>query len=186
MPRSVHRFIGSVIGILWFDVLRIRRALTLANIRLAYPDWPEERVIRTARESMCIVGQGIVDVVIIPFINQTWVDQNVEFRGLENYKLAHQDTGISFLSLHLASGDLAVAAMSIRGFPIHLITKEFKSAWLNNFWFSSRKKHGTRYISDRKSSFEILRALKKKGDCYFCPGPIYGPADWSRGTVLWL
>lgn len=176
MPRSFHRMLGSFLGLLWFDVLRIRRSLVLSNLRLAYPDWPDEKIVSTARKSMCGVGQGIIDVILIPFLDKSWVSKHVEFRGIENYERARlQGKGVGFLSLHLASGDLAVAAMSIIGMPIHLITKEFKSAWLNNFWFSSRKKHGTRYISDRKSSFDILKALKKNEIVIFVLDQFMGP-----------
>ncbi|MDZ4661593.1 MAG: lysophospholipid acyltransferase family protein [Pseudomonadota bacterium] len=180
MPRAFHRHLGNFIGILWFDILRIRRGLVLANIRLAYPEWNDDRIVMTARQAMCIVGRGIVDVVLIPFMSKSWVEKHVDFRGTEYYEVARQKarqrgTGVGFLSLHLASGDLAVAAMSISGFPIHLITKEFKSAWLNDFWFSARKKHGTRYISDRKSSFDILKALKKNEVVIFVLDQFMGP-----------
>ena len=148
----------------------------MANIKLAYPDWDDDQVVKLARQSMCGVGRGIVDVFLIPFINKSWVEKNIEIRGQEHYELSRKKgKGVGFLSLHLASGDLAVAAMSINGFPIHLITKEFKSAWLNNFWFSARKKHGTRYISDRKSSFDILKALKKNEVVIFVLDQFMGP-----------
>ncbi len=176
LPRSLQRFSASLLGFLWFDLLRVRRKIVLDNLRLAFPEWSEDRRLNVARQSMFHVGLNITDVLLLPFIDRRWVDENFVFEGMENYEaVVKKGKGALFLSLHLGSGDLAVAAMSLKGMPIHCITKEFKSQWLNNLWFTARRRHGTRFISDRKSSFDILRALRKNEFVVFVFDQFMGP-----------
>lgn len=176
LSGAFHALVGRFIGFIWFDIFRIRRKVILDNLRLAFPNISDSEAHRIARRSMSAVGRNIVDVFVIPFISKNWLEKNVEFVGYENYQTANaKNKGIMILSLHLGSGDLACACLSLKGIPLHVITKEFKSAWLNNFWFSARKKHGTKFISDRKSSFEILRALRKNESVVFVLDQYMGP-----------
>ncbi len=176
LPRGFHRAIARFLGVLWFDILRVRRSVVMANLKLAYPDKNEEELLSIARASMYTMGRNIVDVMLIPFLHKSWVAKNCEIRGKENYERAQAEgKGVIFLSLHLGCGDLAVSAMSIERMPINVITKEFKSQWLNDLWFSTRRKHGSKYISDRKSSFEILRALRQKEIVVFVLDQYMGP-----------
>jgi KDO2-lipid IV(A) lauroyltransferase len=58
---------------------------------------------------------------------------------------------------------------------MQLISKEFKSRWLNDLWFGMRRKHGTRFIAPEKSSFEILRALRRNELVVFVLDQFMGP-----------
>lgn len=176
MPRSFHRALARFLGILWFDILRVRRKIVLENLKIAFPEKTDAERLAIARAAMFNMGRTIVDVMLLPFITKEWSDRYMEIRGYEHYQKAHaQGKGTIFLSLHLGNGDMAVCAMSLFGMPVHVITKEFKSAWLNELWFSARKKHGSKYISDRKSSFEILRVLRQNEIVIFVLDQYMGP-----------
>jgi Kdo2-lipid IVA lauroyltransferase/acyltransferase len=176
LPRPLHRFISWCLGVLWFDILRVRRKVVLDNLKIAYPNLSDQERLKIARESMFNMGRTIVDVMLLPFINQAWSDKHMEIRGYEHYEKARAaGKGVIFLSLHLGNGDMAVCAMSLIGMPVHVITKTFKSEWLNELWFSARKKHGSKYISDRKSSFDILRVLRNNEIVVFVLDQYMGP-----------
>ncbi len=176
LPRSFHKGIASFLGILWFDILRVRRKVVLENLKIAYPELPESERLKIARAAMFNIGRTIVDVMLLPFISKKWSEKHMEIRGYEHYEAAKaQGKGVIFLSLHLGNGDMAVCAMSLIGMPVHVITKTFKSEWLNELWFSARTKHGAKYISDRKSSFEILRVLRQKEIVVFVLDQYMGP-----------
>ena len=174
--RGILLFAGRCIGWLWFDLFRIRRKLVLDNIRQAFPDWSEEKVLATARRAMAVLGQSIVDVFYLPFFNRAWIDRNFEMQGVENLRQAlSQGKGVFCLTLHLGSGDLGVAALNYFGFKVNLVTKSLRNATLNRYWFQVREKHGTRLISDRRSSFEILRSLKRNELVIFVLDQFMGP-----------
>jgi len=179
MRKMIYRtlnLIGWCIGRIWFDVLRIRRKIILDNLRLAFPDWTETERLKVARASMVSLGQSITDFFVFPFFNQSNLDEYFVFGGLDHLDRAlSQGRGALILGLHLGSGDFAIAACSRRGYKMNLISKLFRSAWLNQLWFSLRGRHGTQFISPEKSTFEILRALKRNEAVIFVLDQFMGP-----------
>lgn len=176
LPRWVNEALGDAIGFLWFDIFRIRRQVALDNVAIAFPDATEERKIAIARASMSNLGRTLVEYALFPFFGKASIDRHFEINGLEYVHAAlERKKGAIFLTLHLGNGDFGIAALSRIGLPIHLISKEFKSRWLNDLWFGMRKKHGTRFISPEKSSFEILRALRRNEIIIFVLDQFMGP-----------
>ena len=58
---------------------------------------------------------------------------------------------------------------------MNLITKRIKNEVINNFWFGARRFHGTRLIEDRRSTFDILKALKRNESVIFVLDQFMGP-----------
>jgi KDO2-lipid IV(A) lauroyltransferase len=83
--------------------------------------------------------------------------------------------GVLFLAAHIGNGDVASAMLSLSGLPIHLISKQFRSKWLNDAWFNIRGRLGTRFIAPENSSFEVLRALRKNEIVVFVLDQFMGP-----------
>jgi KDO2-lipid IV(A) lauroyltransferase len=103
-----------------------------------------------------------VELFSFPFLTKKDVLDQFEFQNLEKlHKAFEPGKGVFMISVHVANGDLATAALSHKGFPMNLISKVFASEWLNDFWFKGREHHGTHFIPPRRSSYEILKALKK-------------------------
>ena len=172
----VFNFIGWFIGWLWFDVLRIRRGIVLNNLRLAFPEWEERKRLEVGRRSMSALGKNIVDVFRLPFVDEKWVADNVEFQGMEHLQKAlGRGKGVFGLGMHLASGDLSIASLNYFDLKVNLISKRFKTSWLNNYWFRVRQAHGTRLIEDRDSATDIMRALKRNELVIFVLDQFMGP-----------
>jgi KDO2-lipid IV(A) lauroyltransferase len=176
MPPEIRALMGDGIGILWFDVFRIRRKVALDNLRLAFPDWSEKKRMDTARMSMRHLGRSIVEFGIFPFYEDSWFDRFFEYQGIENLNAAlAQGKGALLLGLHLGNGDFAISALAMQTGRINLISKSFRSAWLNELWFGLRRSKGTKFISHEKSSFDILRALKRNEAVIFVLDQFMGP-----------
>jgi KDO2-lipid IV(A) lauroyltransferase len=89
------------------------------------------------------------------------ISQRVRMEGGEHLSAAlDHKKGVLMLTLHLGHGDLAVASLSLFGFPMVLVSKFFKLKWLNDLWFGMREKLGTEFIPPRNSSFQLLKKLK--------------------------
>lgn len=177
LPRRLQLFIGDVIGFLWFDVFRIRRRVVLDNLRLAFPNWSETQRISVARASLFSVGRTLVEYAILAhFDPKKDLEKYFEFEGLENLEEAHAaGKGALILSLHTGNGDFACMGMSYVGYPPIVISKQFKSKWLNDSWFGLRRRHGTDFIREEKSSFDILKALKRNSCVIFVLDQFMGP-----------
>jgi KDO2-lipid IV(A) lauroyltransferase len=176
MPARVRDSLGVFLGFLWFDVLRIRRKVAVDNVTIAFPERPIDERVHIARKSLHHLGRTLMDYTLFPFFESSDIPTFFEFEGREHVDEAlKKGKGVLFLSLHLGNGDFGTVALSHSGLKIHLISKEFKARWLNELWFGMRRKHGTRFISPEKSSFEILRALRKNEVVVFVLDQFMGP-----------
>ena len=176
LPRRAQLALGRFVGWLWFDVLKIRRRIAIDNVGIAFPELSEKERTQIARDSLTSMGQTLIEYFLFPFLNERRARELFELEGEEYLKEALKEKkGAILMTLHLGNGDLAVAALSRLGYPMQLISKEFKSRWLNDLWFGMRRKHGTRFIAPEKSSFEILRALRRNELVVFVLDQFMGP-----------
>jgi Kdo2-lipid IVA lauroyltransferase/acyltransferase len=180
LPNFVKEFLGRIIGLIWFDILRIRRTTAIENVKKVFPHLNHKQATQLARKSLIHMGYTIVEFFSFPFLTKKDIDKMFSFEGSGFNKLkAAQESGrgVLLLSAHIANGDLALAALCYNQFPVHLISKIFKTKWLNDFWFNARKQHGAQFISPRRSSYDILRALKNKEIVIFVLDQYTGPPN---------
>jgi KDO2-lipid IV(A) lauroyltransferase len=185
LPKSVRVFLGRSLGLVLFHLIRLRRGTVFANLRLAYPERDAQFHYAVARGSYVNMGQSLVEYCHLPFMDEEWVDRNFEFVGMDHWSEAKaRNRGLCLLTLHLGNGDLANAALSIKGFTSHLISKEFKLKWLNDLWFGVRRKHGTAFIPPRNSSYRCLKALHAGDAVIFVLDQFMGPPIGVKTTFF--
>lgn len=170
LPNRFNLYLGKVLAFLWIDVLRVRRQVIFSNLDLAFPNMDQKLKQKIARSCMQNMCRSFFDVIKIPSLSDAWIKSHVIVEGLEKLTLAQaENKGILFLSLHLGSGDLAAAIISRDILPSYLITKRFKSTFLDAFWFALRGASKTQFIDAhaKKNAFDILAALKKRHGVVF-------------------
>lgn len=161
IPRSIQLFIGDCIGLAVFDLLRFRRKIALDNIRIAFPDMPEKDVVRMGRQNFRHMGKSLVEFFLIPYLDETRFNKLVVVKGFENFQKAAEKGGVFILSLHMGSWELMNATCVNLKVPLHIISKKFKSEWLNKVWMGIRFDRGINVIPAEKSSYQILRVINK-------------------------
>lgn len=176
MPWPLRRALGAFIGLLWFDVLRIRRQVVIDNIAKAFQEKSRRECRRLGRKGMVEFCTNIVDYSLLPFLNAKNFGRYFVFHGWENLlKARAEGRGVLLLTLHLGNGDLGLAGIALNGIPIHVVSKEFKTQWLNVAWFGMRGRVGVNFIAPRNSSFGVLRALKANDVVVFVMDQFAGP-----------
>ncbi len=160
-PAWVRRGLGNFLAFLWFDFLRIRRQVVLNNIAIAFPSMSLSDRVRVGRKSLQALGQVFVEYSFLPYLSKNNYESLIRFENAElmEQKLA-QGKGVLLLTLHMGHGDLACAAMSLKGWPVVMVSKTFKLKLLNDLWFGMRERLGTRFIPPRDSAYPLLKALK--------------------------
>ncbi|MFN8944599.1 MAG: lysophospholipid acyltransferase family protein [Pseudobdellovibrionaceae bacterium] len=164
------RVASLCLGIIFFDILRFRRQVVLDNMKIVYPKKDLDFLVPLARSSIIRFCEIFLEFFKIPFLGDRWIEQNVVFEGVENLVQAQaQKKGILMLSLHLGSGDLACSVITRKLIPITIITKFFRSNWLNEIWFSIRGRQGVQFIEPHgaKTPFDILKSLKAQRGVVF-------------------
>ena len=176
IPRRIKYFLGGLLGVFVFDVIRFRRKIVMNNLEIAYPEKSPKERASIGRGSYKNLGRGLFEYSNLSFLNKDWVNQNYHIEGLQHFAAASaKDKGVLFLGLHIGNGDLSMAALAVSGFNIFVISKHFKSEWLNKLWFGVREEKGLKFIPEEKSSFQILKALKQKGTVVFVLDQFMGP-----------
>lgn len=176
LPERVQLFLGDLIGVLWFDIFRIRRKIVLDNLRLCFPTWSEEERVRIGRRSVCNLGRSMIEFLRIPAATDEKYRKTFELKGAEHMQAALQKgRGAFLLSAHIGNGDWASVGLALNGIYLNTVTKEFKLKILNDFWFETRQRFGMTLIPDRKSSIMILKVLKKNGIVGFVMDQFLGP-----------
>ncbi len=175
-PKWFKEFLAVGIGTLWFDVFRIRRQVALENIKKSFPTMSLTNAKQIARSSLIQMGRTLVDFNTLACIPPPQLKQEVEFEGLNYLNEAHKHgKGVLLLSSHMANVDFGILALSNLGYQVHLISKRFTNPWMDDVWFSVRSRFGTQFIAPRKSSYEILKALKSNSSVIFVLDQFMGP-----------
>ena len=165
MHRSSHAARGRVaafLTFLWFDLLRIRRRTIIDNISKAFPEWPMSKKIHIGRVSLYHWALTFVEYCHFPWLTKAWVEQNFQIQN--RYLLdevINEGKGSVMITLHMGNGDLACAALSFFGYPVTIVSKNFKWRALNDFWFGLRERSGIQLIPPRDATFSVLRSIKQ-------------------------
>ena len=175
LPRSIRFFFGDCLGLICFDVLRIRRKIIMENLQRAFPEKSKSERFQIGRRSFLNMGRNLTEYAFFPFLEPSFLD-GVHFTGLENIDRAlEENKGVCLVSLHLGNGDLAGAVLALKGYSLVLISKIFKIQWINEVWFGLRQRVGVQFIPPRNSSYTILKALKKNEIVVFVMDQFMGP-----------
>lgn len=175
-PTCLKNMVGDAIGLLWFDVFRIRRKLVIQNLTIAFPDLTYAKKVKIGRSSLRNMGRAFMDYFSVPFITKENYYDYFEVHGEEHLISAlAQNKGVLLTSLHLGSYDFAACSLASRFRPFYVISKHFNIEALNKLWFGLRESKGIQFIGERRSSFDILKALKKNGIVCFIVDQFMGP-----------
>ena len=178
MPFCIHQIMAWTVALIWFDLLRIRRKVAVDNILRVFPEKPQIQARRMARQSLYHIGLTMIEFFFMPFFKEEDFRQIVEVEGEEKLKQTlKKNKGGLLLGVHISNGDLAMAALASWGYPIHVISKIFKHKWLNRIWFDSRRSRGIEFIPSRRSSYQVLKALKKNKLVVFPLDQYTGPPN---------
>lgn len=160
-PRGVRLALAYGLAFLWFDLFRIRRKVAVSNVAIAFPEKSVSERTRIARASLRHLAMNLVEYSFLPWIDKSNLSRHFDFHGTEVLEgaLAH-GRGVLLLTLHLGNGDLGCSALSVRGYPMVMVSKFFSWKWLNDLWFGMRERVGTKFVAPRNSSYALLKALK--------------------------
>jgi KDO2-lipid IV(A) lauroyltransferase len=160
-PKVVRNTIGSFLGVLWYDVFRIRRSVVLSNLQLAFPEMQRKDKIRLGRRSVMNLGKNLVEYCYLPFLSRGNFRDVFAMEGTELLDQAEKEGhGALLMTLHMGHGDLAAVSLAYAGYRVFMVSKFFSLRWLNDLWFGMRRKSGMEFIPPRNSSFTLLKALK--------------------------
>ncbi len=139
---------------------RVRWALT--NLRIAFPDAPEERLRAIGSESFVHMAWNAYDVLRSERWDAAQLLARFEFAGLEHVERAlARGAGAFLVAPHLGNFDLAGRAFAARGIPLSVVVRISRNPLLWRRLVAQRQRVGVEIIDHRRALVPILRALRR-------------------------
>jgi KDO2-lipid IV(A) lauroyltransferase len=165
MPRSsCERFARS-----WSDFLanrvKIRRRVVRDNLRIAFPDWSNERCRDVARGMWEHLLLMVVEIAHAPRVIQktTW-RRHLRIEGMEAMvRTLWLDRPKVILSGHFGNFELAAYLFGVFGFRIFSVARELDNPLLDEFVTRFRESRGQKILPKRGSAPDVAIVLEENG-----------------------
>lgn len=168
LPRFIKKGIAYSLTLLWYYVLPHRKSLMISNIQTAFPEWSQKQYNKTAFDSFYNWALTALEYSYFPFVSETRLNQITEIRGLENLEKAFEkNKGVLILGTHTGNGEMGIYRLSREGFPLHLIGRRIKNAFMDEGLFRIREVSGLKHLDPSNSALKVTRLLKKNNGIFF-------------------
>jgi KDO2-lipid IV(A) lauroyltransferase len=162
IPYRCALLLGSCLGVLAFDVFRVRRKVTLLNLRNSLGNRRKTKELRKiGREAYKNIGKSMVEYSLFPSLNQRRISRMVEFEGAENFDEAmRKGKGAIVVAGHFGSWELMGAATSQSGYPVDFLVGEQRNILVDDLMNDYRRRMGIGIIKMGAAAKGVIKALK--------------------------
>jgi KDO2-lipid IV(A) lauroyltransferase len=162
LPYQLSIRLGSFLGDLTFSLFRIRRKVSLENLKRAFGEKYDKKELRKiAREAYRNIGRGFVEYAMFPVLKSNKLDRLVEFEGLENIDRAlSEKKGAVMIAGHFGSWELMGAAVRHRGYPVDFLVGEQHNLLVDDMMNEYRQLMGIGIIKMGAAARGLIRALR--------------------------
>jgi KDO2-lipid IV(A) lauroyltransferase len=159
LPLKVRRILGLYIGRLcWPLVPAKRRKMAIENIGSAL-NVTFEQAAAIAKASAIRFGPMFMEVLHMPRLNQTNINQYVTLTGSEHLKSALSlGRGAVLATAHSGNWELLGAALAMHGFPLVAVVQRQTNAAMDTFINEYRTKAGM-HVTYKQGVREMVKLL---------------------------
>lgn len=158
--------LGGMIGALLYCLLRRERAKSLEGLRIAFgSDKPERELHQILKKSFQNLGKGLIEIINFGNLKPEQIESLITIEGEEYLKEAEcEGNGTILITGHLGNWELMAAALSLRGYPLHVIAAPLYDPRIDEWIVRHRSRFQVETISrgSPSSSKKILGVLRKK------------------------
>lgn len=163
MPLDWARALGALTGWKAYRIFRIRRRVSVDNIRRSLPFLDTERAAdRIACASYMNLGRSMMELVTLGRLDAAAIRDMVQFESLSPLDQAlTSGRGVVLFTGHFGNWELGAAALWAHGYPIHLVTGR-QSNPLVDAEINGVRAGKAKGLIDRGSAFglkQVFRAL---------------------------
>ncbi len=154
---------GAFVGGLGWRPFAIRADRVERAIRACFPEFDDERVRRTARESYRGLGRVTIESMVLSRAGREAVlGAFVEPVGWDVLERAYaRGKGVVLVSGHLGNWELSAAYMAMRGIAVDAIAMHMANPLSDDFFRRTRERLGISVVFDDEAVRRIPRAFKQ-------------------------
>ena len=163
-PRKSFVALGSMLGRFVFDVLKIRREVTLANLRSTFGEtMSEDEYVALARRAYGQLGGSLLEFTSLPGMDREELREVVRFENLDIIdRVRESGSGAMLVTAHFGSWELFGASFVSRGYDTTFFVKRQKNPLVADMQDDIRRKAGIEIVTEGPAVAKgVLRALRK-------------------------
>jgi KDO2-lipid IV(A) lauroyltransferase len=160
IPYRLALSLGSFLGWLAFDVLRIRRKVTLINLENSLGN-DKNKLAKIGRNAYQNFARSMVEYSLFPSLDKERIEKMVEFEGTKHFDEAlRKGKGAVLVAGHFGSWELMGAATSLKGYPVDFLVGEQHNHLVDDLMNDYRRSMGIGIIKMGAAAKGVLKALK--------------------------
>lgn len=162
IPRMAGLCMMRALGFVLYYLMPERRRVAMTNLTLAFgADMSASRKTRIARESFQNFMALIFDFLKVPQMSPEERARIIEIEGEEHLKeVLAMGRGVLAVSAHLGNFLLLLCFLGLKGYPLHVITRHFKSERTEDVYNTILARFMVLSFPRRHEAANILKALK--------------------------
>ena len=153
--------LGGFLGwLLW--VLRVRRAVVMGNLRLAFPEWTEEKRLQVGRQTFLNLGRMAPEFLLVSRLDKAELERMFVYDEAGAAAiLAAREAGRPIVACtgHFGNFENLAAVHNLQGYPITMVVRALGGGWFGRFWNRGRSKAGLEVLEVTKG--ETLKAAQR-------------------------
>ena len=162
MPERFADSFGRGLGRLIFRGSRKYRERCLANLRMAFPDWSDERVRKTAVAVFEHFARTAVRFFRVDRLTDQQIVDSVKFEGLGHVISAmDKGKGALIITAHFGDWERMAQAFTLLGYKISVVARDANEERTTEMINAIRNRHGIEVFSRGKAAREILKRLAR-------------------------
>ncbi|MBF0211479.1 MAG: lysophospholipid acyltransferase family protein [Desulfamplus sp.] len=189
IPRRVGKFLGDVLGLIWFKIDKRHREITLENISLSLGTKSNAENRLTKIDELILAKKVFKNIAGMLFelgwayrLKKEDLPKYFTLKGVEHLKKAHEKgKGVLFLLAHIGNWELLVASIALTGYKSSAIYRKLDFAPLERLILEMRQKYGTVMIPLRGASKQIDKLLANQE---IVGTLIDQGVDWYKGVFV--
>jgi KDO2-lipid IV(A) lauroyltransferase len=160
IPYRLALALGSFLGWLAFDALRVRRKVTLINLKNSSGKGKDE-LAKIGRRTYQNIGKSMVEYALFPSLDKEKILRMVRFEGTEHFDAAlKRGKGAIVVAGHFGSWELMGAATRQKGYPVDFLVGEQHNLLIDDLMNDYRRSVGIGIIKMGAAAKGVIRALK--------------------------
>jgi len=164
LPRRVVLALGRGLGRAWGALDKRHLRIAMDNLRHAFPDWDEDRILRTAKGVYAHFGAILFDILWLEGRSAEEILAITDVEGLdEARKLAASGRGAVCPTGHFGNWEFQGIASALLVGPFSVVARPLDNAELDRRLVGLRTSTGNTVIYKKKALGQIMQTIRKGG-----------------------
>ena len=162
LPLGAARAVGRALGWFVFSAVRIRREVTINNLKVAFPEKSLPELTKIGRETFQHFGMVMLEFLRALSVPRNQIQQAIV--SVKNKQLLDQihqaGNGAIFLTAHFGNWEYAGGWLGAHGYPMQVMVQEQSNPKVNRLMQRCRERMGMQTIHRGTAMRSYLKALK--------------------------